>query len=109
MAQDRTRKNPSKAGPFYNELYWFVTIGLLACLVGLLILPPRASESISLLQKEQRLHRELEDKKHEVEVYKKAIESVENDPVYREGVFRDRLGVKKAQEVFLDPPPKRTR
>jgi hypothetical protein len=90
---------------FYNEIYWFLTIGLLACVIAIVMLPPRANKSLNLLRRERELHVEIQTKKHQVRVFEKAIESVENDPVYREAVFREQLGVKKPREVYLDVAP----
>lgn len=104
--QSRAPEKRASDRRFYNEIYWFLSIGLLACIVAIILLPPRASKSLTLLQRERQLHAEIEGKRHRVEVFEKAIESVENDPVYREAVFRKQLGVKKPHEVYLDAPPK---
>lgn len=97
---------PSESGRFWNELYWFVVLGAVAWIVGWIVIPPRALRSLSLLEKEQQLEQGLERARHVERVYENAIDAVENDPYYREGVYRQRLGVTRpGDEVLPAAPP----
>ena len=54
--QSRAPEKRASDRRFYNEIYWFLSIGLLACIVAIILLPPRASKSLTLLQRERQLH-----------------------------------------------------
>src|SRR5688572_22127273 len=91
---ESTRREPS----FWNELYWFVAIGLLGWILAALILPPRVAGTIKLLQEERRVLADIQGLREKEEVLWGAASAMENDPFYREGVFRKRLGLKKESE-----------
>jgi len=97
----RARQEPS----FWNELYWFVAIGLLGWIIAALILPPRVAGTVRLLQEERRVLADIQSLREKEEILFGAASAMENDPFYREGVFRKRLGLKKDSEEYLQSPP----
>lgn len=93
------------SAPFFKDLYWVIAITIAAGGVALLTIPPRQAETLELLRTERRSVgelRELEKRERELET---AIEAIHNDPFYLRGVLRNRLGLKRDSEEFLEPPP----
>jgi len=90
---------------FWNELYWFVAIGLLGWILAALILPPRVAGTVQLLKEERRVLADIQALREKEEILWGAASAMENDPFYREGVFRKRLGLKKDSEEYLQTPP----
>ena len=90
---------------FWNELYWFLVIGLCAWILAGLVLPDRVVGTLSLLSHEKKLNREIQDLAHKKAVIEKAIEAMENDPIYQEGVYRKRIQVKRPGEEYIEPAP----
>lgn len=98
----------SRVGPrgrFWNDLYWFAVIAIGAWIVGVLILPHKAAETVELLRKERETRVRLESLERQEKVLLSATEAIQNDPIYREGVIRNLLGLKRISEEFLVPPP----
>jgi hypothetical protein len=83
---------------FWNELYWFAAIGVAAATLALLVVPGRLAAVIEMRRRERGLDRELRAIEARERVYSKAIEAVENDPYYREGVFRALLQARRPGE-----------
>ena len=98
---------PRREPSFWNELYWFVAIGLLGWILAAMILPPRLAGTVKLLQEERRVLADIQQLREKEEILWGAASAMENDPFYREGVFRKRLGLKKESEEYLQttPPP----
>ena len=95
---------PRREASFWNELYWFVALGLLGWILAALILPPRMAGTIKLLQEERRVLADIQGLREKEEILWGAASAMENDPFYREGVFRKRLGLKKESEEYLQIP-----
>lgn len=94
------------SGPvFWKELYGFTLLCLVGFIIALVVLPPRLQRYRSL----QQLESELRERNARLDDYhsqvKAAIASMEGDPFYREGVYRQILGVRKKNEEFVDPLP----
>ena len=104
-SRQRSRKEPS----FWKELYWFTAICLGGMILALAVLPPRLSRQRQMLELEAELRTSVEDLKEKEEEYEQAIMAMENDPFYREEVYRTRLGVKKENEEFLEDVARRFR
>ena len=96
---------PSSEPSFSNELYWFVAIGLAGWILAALVLPPRVAATAQLLRYERRLLADIRALHQREDVLEGAATAMENDPFYREGVFRKRLGLKKESEEYLEPGP----
>ena len=94
-----------REGRFWNELYWFVVITLMAWTVGALAIPPRALETLALWKEELRYRNELQAARLKERTFEQAIDSAENDPYYREALFREQLHVKRGNEIYLAPAP----
>ena len=94
----RTTGQPS----FWNELYWFVAVGLAGWILAALMLPPRVAATAQLLRHERVVLAQIEELRRREDLLEGAATAMENDPFYREGVFRKRLGVKKASEEYLE-------
>ncbi len=92
-------------GRFGNDLYWFGLIALGAWIIAGWVLPPRLVNTLSLLYHEKTLAREFRELAHQKEVIEQAIESMENDPIYQDGVYRNRLKVKRPSEEYIEPAP----
>jgi len=90
---------------FWSELYWFVVMALVGWIVAALFLPPRIATLARLYRQERMVLGEIQALREEENILEGAVSAMENDPFYREGVFRERLGVKKIEEEFLEPPP----
>jgi hypothetical protein len=103
MPDHRYGKPPS----FWNELYWFVAIGLMGWILAAMLLPPRVAITSQLLKEERRLTADLRELTEKENLLDGAVSAMENDPFYREGVFRARLSLKKESEEYLEPklPP----
>ena len=91
---------------FWKELVSFATVCLGAYIVALLVLPPRWTRYQRLRQLEHELVEICDELEGEERRYEAAIIAVENDPFYREEVYRRVLGVKKRNEEFLRKPLK---
>ncbi|MGH9361203.1 MAG: hypothetical protein ACRD2T_04745, partial [Thermoanaerobaculia bacterium] len=87
---------PRQEPSFWNELYWFVAIGLAGWILAALLLPPRVAGTAHLLQEERRVVADIRRLRDLEDLLEGAATAMENDPFYREGVFRKRLGLKKA-------------
>jgi len=86
---------------FWRDLYWFGLICLGAWIVAVAILPPRLARnrrSYELEKALQGVNAQLAEKERQ---YEAAIAAMENDPYYREAVYRHVLQVKKSDEEFL--------
>ena len=83
---------------FWNELYWFMTIGLGAFILALLYLPSRAEDTLALLEKESELDRQIEQTNLDTLRYEKGVEAVEQDPYYRANIYRDRMRLVRENE-----------
>ncbi|MBI4584022.1 MAG: hypothetical protein HY717_08370 [Planctomycetes bacterium] len=92
-------------GRFWNEVYWFGLIALGAWIVAGWALPPRLVDTLNLLNQERKLAREIRELARQKEVIEQAIESMENDPIYQDGVYRNRLRVKRPSEEYIEPAP----
>ncbi len=97
------------AGPrppsFWNELYWFVAIGLLGWIIAAIVLPPRIAGVTGILRQERRALADIRVLQEQENLLEGAVSAMENDPFYREGVFRVRLRIKKDSEDYLERPP----
>jgi len=100
MTVSAERRGPS----FWSELYWFVALSLAGLTVAILVLPPRVASTVQLLRQERAALTSLREIEEREDILEGAASAMENDPFYREGVFRKRLGLKKANEEYLEPP-----
>jgi hypothetical protein len=96
---------PRQGPSFWNELYWFVAIGLLGWIVAALVLPPRVASTAQLLRQERQVLADIQALRRREDILEGAASAMENDPFYREGVFRQRLGLKKDSEEYLEQNP----
>ncbi len=96
--------SPPERPSFWNELYWFVAIGLAGWIVAAMVLPPRVADVTQLLRQERRVLADIRALQEEEGLLEGAVSAMENDPFYREGVFRARLGRKKDTEEYLQRP-----
>ena len=87
-------------GNFWRELYWLVVICLLGGTIAIAVLPARAARHRSLLELERQILLRTARLEHEERELEAAILSLENDPFYREAVYRHVLGVKRSTEDF---------
>ena len=102
LRESRARGEPQPT--FGRDLYGFAIICLGAWILAVWILPPRLARNRRAYETEkglQTLNSRLETKERQ---YEAAIGAMENDPAYRDGVYRDVLKVKKAEEEFLKDP-----
>ena len=89
-------------GIFFKELYWFVLICIAGCIVGLLVLPPRARKYWKMRELESKLttrNLEFRAKEHSL---KSRLDGL-NDPFYKEALTRKVLELKKNTEEYLQP------
>jgi hypothetical protein len=93
-----------RAPVFWEEVYWFAVVTLLGCGLALWMLPPRLARNRSALEIEEDLVGTVAALQTMERKYEAAIAAVENDPFYREEVYRALLKVKKKDEEFLKPP-----
>ena len=93
-----------KSPSFWNELYWFIAIGLVGWIVASLLLPPRISNTVQLLRQERSVLADIRAIQEQENILEGAVSAMENDPYYRIGVFRARLLVKKENEEYLERP-----
>ena len=100
MTQPRLRREPS----FWNELYWFLAIGLFGWILAAVVLPPRVAKTAQLLQEEHRVSADLEDLRRREDLLEAASSAMENDPFYIDGVVRKRLHLKKPNENYVETP-----
>jgi len=99
------RRPPRAAPEFWRELFWFAAIGLAGYIATVSLLPERRQRLLRVLEVEAGLRSVVEDLQEREEEYRAAILAVENDPFFRGEVFRRVLGVKRAEEEFLQGPP----
>ena len=94
-----TTPSGTNQGPgFWNELYWFLLLGLGASILALNYLLPQAEETLALLEKESDLDRQIERTELDILRYEKGVEAVERDPYYRANVYRDRMRILRENE-----------
>ena len=93
-----------KGQSFWNELYWFVAIGLAGWILAAMVLPPRVASTAQLLRQERNVVADLKSIQEMENILEGAVSAMENDPFYREAVFRKRLGLKKNTEEYLERP-----
>jgi hypothetical protein len=96
---------PGREPSFWNEIYWFLAIGLIGWTLAALVLSPRIAGTRQLLEKERRVVADLKGLQEEENVLEGAVSAMENDPYYQEAVIRTRLGLKKKNEEYLELPP----
>ena len=101
MAENQERR-------FWNELYWFSIIAMVAWIAVLWIVPPRALETVYLMRRERNLVNQIAEIEHEKLIFTKAIEGMDSDPYYREAVYRMRLGETRPGEHELRLPSPKT-
>ena len=90
---------------FAEEIYWFVVIALGGVLIGTAVLPPKTSEILELLDTEHETAIRVEDLRERERVLDAAIDAARNDPFYRRGILRNRLGLTRKSEEKLELPP----
>jgi len=96
---------PARPRPvFWQEIYWFVVITLLGSGFAFWMLPPRLARNRTALDMEEGLQGTVAALENMEKKYEAAIAAVENDPFYREEVYRALLKVKKKGEEFLKDP-----
>ena len=86
---------------FWKELYWFLVICLGGWTLAMVTLPPRLARNRSAFETAGELERVVRRLENLEKEYEAAIAAVENDPFYRDEVYRNVLGVKKSSEDFL--------
>ena len=89
---------------FWQEIYWFTVITLLGCGFAFWMLPPRLARNRAALDIEEGLQGTVAALDDMEKKYEAAIAAVENDPFYREEVYRALLKAKKKDEEFLKDP-----
>ena len=90
---------------FWNELYWFTIICLGAWIVAMIVLPPRLERHRRLAEFETDLRLSVSALRAVEQQYEAAIMAMENDPFYRDEVYRAVLGIKEKDEEFLEILP----
>ena len=90
---------------FWKELYWFALICLGAWILGVYVLTPRLARSQKSVELERDLVRIVRGLSEKEQQYQTVIAAMENDPYYREAVYRAVLGVRKKNEKFLKTGP----
>ena len=90
---------------FWKEMYWFAVICLGGWILAMAVLPPRLARNRSALDMESGLRRTVARLSRLEKEYEALIPAVENDPFYRDEVYRKVLGVKKNNEEFLKNSP----
>ncbi len=108
MESNRSEKR-AKSRQFWNELYWFVTIGLVGGMFALWVIPPRALESLSLLKKDIELEREVVETRLQTEIIRAAKTAAQSDPYYRDRLRRASLDVKREGEEVIELSKRRDR
>jgi len=106
---DRVSPGPDAGGrerrpAFGLEVFNLVVICLLGLLVAILILPQRLEPYLQTRMVEENLRQTVAGLDHRQKEYEAAIHAVENDPFYRDEVYRHVLGVKKKTEKVLKLP-----
>jgi hypothetical protein len=86
---------------FWKEMYWFTVICLGGWILAMAILPPRLARNRSAADMENDLRRAVAHLSKLEKEYEALIPAVENDPFYRDEVYRKVLRVKKTNEEFL--------
>jgi len=97
-------ESPARGASFWNELYWFVAIGLVGWIVASIVLPPRLSEMARFLQQERSALADLRTLQEQESILEGAVTAMENDPYYRNGAIRARLGIKRNDEEYIQLP-----
>ena len=86
---------------FGRELYWFALICLGTWILAVSVLSPRLARNRKALEIEKGLEGVISQLSAKEKEFEAAIAAMENDPYYREAVYRALLGVKRSDEVFL--------
>ena len=94
----RRRADPPS---FAKELYWFALICLCGWVLAVSVLSPRLARDRSSRVVEAELRQAVQQLDKLEKEYDAAIVAVENDPFYRDEVYRNILGVKRDGEEFL--------
>ena len=106
MESAHDERQEAKSGAnFWNDLYWLSAISLVFIVIGISVVIPRTVEILGLLKTERATverHRVLETRSQTLMA---ATEAIQNDPVFKEGILRNRFRAKRQSEEFLVPPP----
>jgi hypothetical protein len=89
---------------FARELYWFALISLGTWILGVYLLAPRLAKSRQSVEFERELEVSVSQLALKEREYEAAIAAMENDPFYRQAVYRSVLGVKQGEEVYIREP-----
>lgn len=109
-ADDRGGALPPPAGPhgprpcFWKELYAFALIGLGTWILGVVLIAPRLARSRQTVEMELELESTVLGLAEKERQYEAAIAAMENDPFYREAVYRAVLGVRRTDEIYIREP-----
>ena len=102
---DAGASTPTSRPVFWKELYWFALICLGAWIVAVAILSPRFARNRKAYETEDELRRVCDELARKEGEFQAAIEAMENDPYYRDGIYRWVLKVKKSDEIPLKSGP----
>ena len=107
MELDEIHEKPGDPPPvFSKELFWFALISLGGLILATAVLPPRLARNRSALDMEEDLRSSVTKLSGLEKEYEALIQAMENDPFYRDEVYRKVLGVKKNNEEFLKKAPR---
>ncbi len=101
MAPEKNSEEKLEGPVFWKELYWFAVILLCAWAAAVWVLAPKLARNRIAADREAQLRANvarLSRLEREIEA---AIAALENDPYYREAVYRAVLGLRKENEVLL--------
>ena len=102
-------RNSARSPVFWKELHEFAVICLCGWIIAFLVLPPRLEKRRLVGQMESELEATVSALQVRKEQYEAAMLAMEEDPFFRDEVYRAVLGVKKKGEEFLQKPGPRFR
>lgn len=102
-ARDERQEANSKTS-LWNDLFWLSAISLVSIVIGLSVIVPKTVDTLELLKTERATVERLRALEARSEALMAATEAIQNDPVYKEGILRNRFGAKRESEEFLAPP-----